>query len=251
MSWVVRHGDALELLQELPEGSIDALITDPPYSSGGMFRGDRATNDVRTKYVQTDSKSGKELPLFGGDSRDQRGWLMWCSLWLGAALRAAKPGAVGGLFCDWRQLPTASDALQCGGWVWRGVVAWHKPAARPVQGRFVNACEFFVWGTNGPRTLEGSPLPGFITCNSPRGEDREHITEKPLELMRHLVRIAPPDGLVVDPFAGSGTTGAACLAEGRRFIGMEINPAFVALARRRIAGPLFADIPPIASEGNR
>ena len=83
-------------------------------------------------------------------------------------------------------------------------------------------------------------MPGFITCNSPRGDDREHITEKPLELMRSLVRIAPPGGLVVDPFAGSGTTGAACLAEGRRFIGFEIDPVYVEIARRRIAGPLFA-----------
>jgi site-specific DNA-methyltransferase (adenine-specific) len=45
---------------------------------------------------------------------------------------------------------------------------------------------------------------------------------------------------VVDPFAGSGTTGAACLAEGRRFIGFEIDPDYVEMARRRIAGPLFA-----------
>jgi len=241
LNWEVRQGDALELLAAMPEYSIDALITDPPYSSGGMFRADRATVDVQTKYVQTYSASGKKLPLFGGDSRDQRGWMVWCTLWLGAALRAAKPGAVGGLFCDWRQLPTATDALQAGGWVWRGVVAWHKPAARPVQGRFINACEFFVWGTNGPRELEGSPLPGFITCNSPRGEDREHITEKPLQLMRALVKVAPPHGLVVDPFCGSGTTGAACVAEGRRFIGFDIDPRYVAMSNRRIGGgPLFA-----------
>jgi site-specific DNA-methyltransferase (adenine-specific) len=243
LSCEVRRGDAIEVLRSLPPESIDALITDPPYSSGGMFRGDRATMDVRTKYVQTDSDSGSKLPLFSGDSRDQRGWLIWCSLWLTAALQASKPGALGGLFCDWRQLPTATDALQAGGWVWRGILAWHKPAARPVQGRFTNNCEFFVWGTNGPRELAGAPLPGFITCNSPRGQDREHITEKPLELMRALVRAAPPGGLVIDPFMGSGTTGAACAAEGRRFLGCDIDARYVEMSRRRIAGPLFVESP--------
>jgi site-specific DNA-methyltransferase (adenine-specific) len=108
-------------------------------------------------------------------------------------------------------------------------------------GRFTNQCEYFVWGTNGPRELDGSPLPGFISCNSPRGEAREHITEKPLELMRAIVRIAPRAGLVVDPFAGSGTTGAACRAEDRAFIGFEIDQHCVEMARRRIAGPLFGE----------
>lgn len=240
VTWEVRHGDALALLRELEAGSVDAVITDPPYSSGGMFRADRAAVDVQTKYVQTDSASGKALPLFGGDSRDQRGWLIWCTLWLTAALAATRQGGIGGMFCDWRQLPTATDALQAGGWVWRGIVAWHKPGARPIQGRFTNNCEYFVWGTNGPRELLGSPLPGFITCNSPRGLEREHITEKPLSLMRALVRVSPPQGLVVDPFCGSGTTGAACVAEGRRFIGFDIDARYVAMANRRIGGgPLF------------
>lgn len=239
VSWEVRLGDALTRLLELEANSVDAIITDPPYSSGGMFRADRTTVDVQTKYVQTDSASGKELPLFGGDSRDQRGWLIWCTL--SAALTATRQGGIGGLFCDWRQLPTATDALQAGGWVWRGIVAWHKPGARPIQGRFTNNCEYFVWGTNGPRKLVGSPLPGFITCNSPRGLEREHITEKPLSLMRALVQVAPHQGLVVDPFMGSGTTGVACLAEGRRFVGFDIDQRYVAMASRRMSGgPLFA-----------
>jgi DNA modification methylase len=53
--------------------------------------------------------------------------------------------------------------------------------------------------------------------------------------MRELVRIVVPGGLVLDPFAGAGTTGLAALAEGRRFIGIELHPGYAAIARRRLA----------------
>jgi DNA modification methylase len=63
-----------------------------------------------------------------------------------------------------------------------------------------------------------------------------HPTVKPLELMRWLVRLlCPPGGLVLDPTAGSGTTGAAALLEGRRFVGIELEPAYLEIAEARIA----------------
>ena len=59
---------------------------------------------------------------------------------------------------------------------------------------------------------------------------------KPLELMRWLVRLlCPPGGLILDPTVGSGTTGAAALLEGRRFIGIELEPAYIEIAAARIA----------------
>ena len=70
-----------------------------------------------------------------------------------------------------------------------------------------------------------------------RGEDNNHPTVKPVELMRYLVRlVTPPGGLVLDPFCGSGTTGIACRMEGFAFHGIELNPEYAALARKRISG---------------
>jgi site-specific DNA-methyltransferase (adenine-specific) len=63
-----------------------------------------------------------------------------------------------------------------------------------------------------------------------------HPTVKPIDLMRWLVRLtAPPGGVVLDPFAGSGSTGCAAVLEGRQFIGIEREPAFVSIARARLA----------------
>src|SRR4030095_3209084 len=67
-------------------------------------------------------------------------------------------------------------------------------------------------------------------------------TVKPVDLMRWLCRlVTPKGGLVLDPFMGSGSTGVAALAEGFRFLGMEQDEESVRIARRRIAGPLFAE----------
>lgn len=229
-------GDALAVLAALPDASVDAVITDPPYSSGGQFRGDR-TGGTRAKYVNSDSGSGQALAEFSGDNRDQRAYGYWCALWLSECLRVTRPAGVCILFTDWRQLPITTDALQAGGWVWRGVVPWAKPDARPQAGRFTASCEYAVWGSAGPMpiAMDGSApcLPGFYQALAPR--DREHITQKPLSVMRSLVKIAPKGGVVLDPFMGAGTTGVAAVIEGRRFVGAELTQHFQQVSLKRIA----------------
>lgn len=227
------RADALAVLAALPTASVDALITDPPYSSGGMVRGDR-TGGTGDKYVSTTNVGGQGVD-FTGDNRDQRAYAYWCSLWLSECLRIVKPGGIAALFTDWRQLPATSDALQAGGWVWRGLVPWFKPMHRPMLGRYSNACEYVVWGSSGPMgTGEGKPaVPGFYEASSPRA--REHQTQKPLEVMRHLMRLVPSSGVVLDPFAGSGTTGVAALIEGCRFVGVELTEHYAEVAANRLS----------------
>lgn len=227
----LRRGDALAVLAELPSASVDALVTDPPYSSGGMVRGDRMAS-TRVKYVQTATLAVAED--FSGDTRDQRSYAYWLALWLGECLRISKPGGAALLFTDWRQLPATTDALQSGGWIWRGIVPWYKPVARPCLGRFTANCEYVVWGSAGPMDATENPvaLPGFYHANSPR--EREHQTQKPLEVMRQLVQIAPPGGTVLDPFMGAGTTGVAAVIEGRNFVGVEIGEHYYQVAGERI-----------------
>lgn len=222
--------DSLALLQQLPANSVDAVLTDPPYSSGGMVRGDRVQT-TGVKYIQTGTKDMGED--FTGDNRDQRGFLLWSGLWIGEALRVLKPGGIVGAFTDWRQLPTTTDALQIGGAVWRGILPWHKPAGRNTQGRYANNCEYFVWGTNGPRPFEqGRTLGGFWQENPPR--NKEHQTQKPVNLMRWLVTVTEPGETILDPFMGSGTTGVACALEGRRFVGADMLRGNVETAKARI-----------------
>jgi len=221
----------MDVFPLLPRGEIEAIVTDPPYSSGGAFRGDRM-GSTRAKYQSSFVK--KAHPAFTGDNRDQRGWLHWCSLWLARCLEIATPGSVLCMFSDWRPMPTATDALQCGGWVWRGVVVWDKVNARPQPGRFTAQAEYVVWGTNGARDFDyasGNYHSGLVRALPPQNAKREHACQKPAEVMEHLIGIAPQGATVLDPFAGSGTTGVAC---GRRFIGIERSQQYCEIAKRRI-----------------
>jgi site-specific DNA-methyltransferase (adenine-specific) len=231
--WRLHLGEALAFLRELPNDSADAVITDPPYSSGGQYRSDRIQSTA-IKYTNSDTKLRR--PEFAGDARDQRGFRFWSALWMSECLRIAKPGAPICVFTDWRQLPTTTDAVQAGGWVWRGIVAWDKTeAVRPVLGRFSSQCEYVVWGSKGPMPLDRIPgvLPGCFR-HPVKPKDKHHITGKPTPLMQDLVRICPVGGVVLDPFAGSGTTGVAALASGRRFLGCELVPEYHELATKRL-----------------
>lgn len=228
------QGDALAVLRDVLTASVDALITDPPYSSGGMVRGDRTGTDTKAKYSGGYGKQPDHAE-FTGDNRDQRAYGYWVALWLSECLRIVKPGGLALLFTDWRQLPTTTDALQAGGFVWRGIVPWYKPTSRPMPGGFSGSCEYVVWGSAGPlaRDYEGGIyLPGFFQANPPR--EREHLTQKPLEVMRNLVKVVHRGQVILDPFMGSGTTGVAAVLEGRRFVGVEMVPDFTEVSERRL-----------------
>jgi site-specific DNA-methyltransferase (adenine-specific) len=230
----IYHGDSLSVLDGLSE-SIDALVTDPPYSSGGAHRSDRMTATT-SKYVSSGTLGVRHE--FSGDNRDQRAYLAWLSLWLAAALRLAKPGAVACLFTDWRQLPTTTDAFQCGGWVWRGLAVWDKTLkARPAPGIFTSQAEYIVWGTAGmfnPRPL-GRQIPGVFAVGAPPVAGREHITQKPISVMDWVLDVTPTAGLVLDPFAGSGSTLVAAKNSGRRAIGIEIEERYCEIAAQRLS----------------
>jgi site-specific DNA-methyltransferase (adenine-specific) len=227
-------GDCFEVIDEIESESVEAFITDPPYSSGGFTRGDRMAG-TSAKYQQTGTD--RRYAEFAGDNRDQRSWTLWCSLWLQASMRITKQGAMYCLFTDWRQLPSMTDALQTGGLVWRGLAVWDKINGRPMPNRFRQSTEFIVWGTNGAKGFDTDNAEyhdGVFRFTSPPTAEREHTTQKPVELMEQLVKVAKPGKTVFDPFMGSGTTGVACLNMGRKFIGVELTEHYFDVSCKRI-----------------
>jgi site-specific DNA-methyltransferase (adenine-specific) len=227
----VHLGDALRWLETLDDDMADIILADPPYSSGGTHSGTRAGTTGK-KYL---SSGGTVLPDFTGDSRDQRSWTRWMGDWLGEAYRVTKPGGLACVFTDWRQLPCTTDALQAGGWVWRGIVVWDKTkCSRPQKGRYRNQAEYIVWGTKGDRPMTGPAGAGVITEIAPR--HRTHQTEKPLLVLDGLLELVPQGGTVIDPFAGSGAAGKAACKRGLRYLGCELVPEIHAGAVSRLNG---------------
>lgn len=228
------QGSSTQWLPTLPTGIAAAVITDPPYSSGGRSTAEKAADPVE-KYCQNGNACGR--PTFSGDNRDQRSFFRWASMWLEECYRIVRPGGYCLVFTDWRQLPLMSDALQAGGFVWRGVIAWNKGrgARAPHKGYFRHQCEYLVWGSRGelPIATHGGPYDGCVT-EVVRRADKHHITGKPTPLMRQLVECVPPGELVVDPFAGSCTTLVACAETGRRALGCELSADYCRIGARRL-----------------
>jgi site-specific DNA-methyltransferase (adenine-specific) len=220
----IYHGDCFDILPDLSD--IGAVVTDPPYSSGGNYRGDRV-KATATKY------SGVYRPEFGNDHFDQRAFQMWTEAWMRGVKASCSPSAVIASFIDWRQLPALSDAMQFAGWSWQGVAVWSKGFGRPSPGRFSNAAEYVVWGSNGALVQHESYPPGVFSCSTP--SDKQHTAQKPEEVMRWVLQLVTPDALVLDPFMGSGTTLRAAKDRGHKAIGIEVDERYCEIAARRMA----------------
>ncbi|MET8623749.1 site-specific DNA-methyltransferase [Kitasatospora sp. NPDC004669] len=235
MTFRTYQGDALTRLTELDPATVDAVITDPPYNSGGTTAKERTSRTAREKYTTGGSKN--DLADFPGENKDQRSYGFWLTQLMTEAYRVTKPGGMALIFTDWRQFPVSSDALQAGGWIWRGAISWHKPQSRPQKGRFRQDCEYILWGSKGAIDGDRNPvyLPGLYSASQPAGAKRQHITQKPVEVMRELVKIAPPGGTVLDFCMGSGSTGVAALLEGRSFLGIEMTAHYRDIAEQRLA----------------
>jgi site-specific DNA-methyltransferase (adenine-specific) len=228
---------------------VDVVATDPPYSSGGAMRSDR---NLSTSAKYRMSNTAKVDPDFSGDNRDQRSLTLWCSDWMADCLRAVRSGGVLLCFIDWRNLPCVIDAVQVGGWIYRGIVPWDKgEATRPQKGWFRAQVEYIVTASAGPlltgAEAAGICQAGYIRCQVDTAE-KQHITGKPVDLMVELLRTREDWNTVLDPFMGSGTTGVACVKLGRKFIGIEIEKRYFDIACRRIEdaykqGDLFVKPP--------
>ena len=232
-AWSITCGESLSVMRSMPSGCVDGVITDPPYSSGGQYRGDRVSG-TETKY--RGGRTDADHDEFAGDGRDQKAYMLWTSIWVSEAMRVCRPGSPFAAFTDWRQISATIDAVQAGGAIFRGVFVWDKTAGcRPQFGRPRNQCEFAVWGSFGPMPMEGPTLLGCITESV--GE-KLHRTGKPVKVMRELVRMVPVGGIVLDPFCGSGSTGVAAITEGRRFLGVEMVEPIYQTAVARLSGTI-------------
>lgn len=206
------RGDCIEHLRRMKPESVDAVVTDPPYG------------------VAWQSKAAG----FGKIANDERPYLWW----LGEAFRVLKPDGAIACFCGYTVQETWRSAIVAAGFTVRSHVVWDKGGYG--KGDLVRAFaprhEIIWFATKGRfRFHRGRPA---SVLNVPRVPNvlRTHPTEKPVALMRSLVRALTRQGeLVLDPFMGTGSTGVAAMLEGCAFKGIELDGKYVRVARRRVA----------------
>lgn len=138
------------------------------------------------------------------------------------------------VFIDRRQLPALADAVQAAGFIWRGVAVWDKTeSVRPTLGRYRQQAEFMVWGSKGPMPLNPrvGDLPGVYHYPI-KQSDKFHVTGKMTPLIGDLIKIAL-SGIILDPFAGSGTTIIAAEKAGHTCYAIELDPGYCEITIER------------------
>lgn len=249
-------GDCITALQNLPPASVDLIFADPPYNlqlEGALSRPDQSRVDA----VDDD---WDKFASFGE-------YDAFTKAWLSAAYRIMKPEATLFVIGSYHNIFRVGAILQdLGFWILNDIV-WRKANPMPnFRGRrFTNAHETLIWASKGPSarnyTFNYEALKSgnedcqmrsdwfFPLCTgAERLKDasgaKTHPTQKPEALLgRILLATTKPGDIVVDPFFGTGTTGAVAKRLGRHFIGAERDSAYIAAAKLRIAAvePLSAE----------
>lgn len=203
------RGDCLDILPTLEPGSVDAVVTDPPYAIPAAH------------YV---GKRGEESP------RRNLAELSIVEQWFRQVADLIPATASMYVFCDGQSFPVFFRACY-NRWRWVRPVVWDKVVSYNGY-TWRHQHELIAWcepnGAMRIPTGDGD----IIRCRAVKVDARCHPAEKPVELIETL--IAKTSGTVLDPFMGSGTTGVACVKTGRRFIGVELDPGYFDVAVRRI-----------------
>ncbi|WP_055695952.1 DNA-methyltransferase [Streptomyces prasinopilosus] len=266
-------GDSLDVLRTLPDGSVDCIVTSPPYYGLRDYgtAGQYGLEATPTAYVETMralfAEARRVLTDDGtcwvnlGDSYvcSPKGSESKTDGLVGRSNHLTTPAGSGGknggglaakqlIGIPWR----VAFALQDDGWVLRNEIIWHKPNAmpEPVRDRLSTRHEhLFLFSKSRryhfdldairepmPRSESKGRNPGDVWSISTRPFPEAHFAVFPIDLPIRCIKAGcKPGGTVLDPFSGSGTTGAAARQLGRRYVGIDLNSAYHDLAKDRFA----------------
>jgi site-specific DNA-methyltransferase (adenine-specific) len=286
-------GDCREILKQIPENSISACITDPPYNYEFIgHKWDAQEVDRRLSRVKHSKTMIKNIPYgsgLAGGVRNERwyqrvranilAYEQWCLEWAKEVFRVCKPGAIVAAFNSTRTMAHVQVALEDAGFYARDCMVYRRSSGIPKGLNFQaklqqkgasNDREWEGWHSclrneweaivvvqkplidNYENTVMQYGIGLFHTMNSdrsfqsnileniPRDKNEDfnmHCTVKPLALMAKLVDLfVPPSSehIVLDPFAGSGTTLVAAKNLGRSYIGIEIVPEYLEICKQRL-----------------
>jgi len=201
-------GDCLEAMQGIPDGSIDLVLTDPPWNVGKNY--------------------GNE-----SDKQEEKQYLEWIYRVQKEARRIVKDDGLSLWFFPIKYLPLIYNQFKDWDYIW--TACWIAPNRRSMSTIGYNLWQpILIYGNK--RWLKNQDVYFYPTGQ----EIFNHPTPKPEKLMVKLVGdFSKKEDIILDPFLGSGTTAVACKRLDRRFIGAEINPEYCKIAEKRLANTLY------------
>ena len=206
------HGDCLELRENIPDGSVDLVLADPPY--GMAFK----SNYRKEKYNEI--KNDKSLE--------------WLEKYVGECFRILKYNTAVYFFCSWHNVDVFKQAIEKKFKI-KNILIWEKnnTSMGDLKASYAPKYEMIIFAHKGRKLLNGFRYADIIKAN--RTGNKLHPTEKPVDLLELFIKNSSDENAVVfDGFMGSGSTGVACVNTNRRFIGIELDEGYFNIAKKRI-----------------
>lgn len=226
--------DCLEGLKEIPDGSVDLIVTDPPYFLSMGHAGSNTNTRGSGSEMLNSNRAFNDLaictPFYKQLFQEYR--------------RVLKEDGSFYFFTDWRgyayYFPLINAELPV-----RNMLVWDKKSG---PGSFYSfAHELIIFGTYKGKTKAGVGtniwrMAAFNSGAKATNGEKVHPTQKPVEILMKMIEdSSEPGGVVLDTFMGSGSTAVACIRTGRNFIGFELDERYHAIAMQRIAAETPAD----------
>jgi site-specific DNA-methyltransferase (adenine-specific) len=218
-------GDCLDVMPTL--GKVDAVITDPPYSSGA-----RTSASVVGRKGMSRGRKWATKPITN-DRMTVTGFT-WLIRHVASQSYMLLPDGGSFLsFIDWRQYPTIYAVVESVNFRVQTCAVWDKEHMALGNG-FRNQHEFLVHAAKGVPNISDRGTPNVLR-HTRVGQSDLHPTEKPVGLLEMIIPVVSERShTILDPFMGSGTTGVACVKLGRKFIGIELDEGYFNIACERI-----------------
>ena len=227
----LRCGDCLEIMKDIPDNSIDLVVTDCPYHivSGGCTnipRKDEPSGifNRRNTFTQKNAKSGK---LFDNNDIKFKDWLP-------DVYRVLKDGTHCYIMINARNLKELQQEAENVGFKFQNIIIWNKGNATPNR-YYLNAYEMILMLRKGKaKNINNMGCKNIVDIKNIRG-NKLHPTEKPVELNELFIKNSSEQGdTILDPFMGVGSCGLACKNTNRNFIGIELDEKYFNIAKERI-----------------
>lgn len=206
------QGDCLELMQQIPDSSVDMILTDPPY--GMSF----VSNFRNEKYN-----------AISGDND-----LGWLDDFARECFRVSADNTAHYVFCSFHNVDVFKVAFQKY-FKLKNILIWEKnnTSMGDLKGDFAPKYEMILFLHKGRRLINGKRDSNILRFS--RTGNKLHPTQKPVTLCEKLIeKFSEASSTILDPFMGSGSTGVACINTGRNFIGIELDPDYFKIAQQRI-----------------
>jgi site-specific DNA-methyltransferase (adenine-specific) len=234
-SHTIYNDDCLNVMKNLFDGSIDLIVTDPPYNLGQF---------MKSRNVGVFRMRENHFVSSGWDDLEYAEWVNQMREFFTESYRVIKTKGSVIVFMSLMKLETIINLATEAGFYYKTVGIWHKtnPMPRNMEITFVNSTEAWVYfvkeGASGTfNNNEKMIHDHFETSLTPMSEKKhgKHPTQKPVKLLEKFIEIlSNPNEVVLDPFMGSGSTAIASLNKGRKFIGSELDKKYFEIASKRI-----------------